>query len=101
MRKYYRSILVAISFALLVGCQSTDGNMFAMQPSDAAITTSVQQAVMHDKALAHTRIHVQTNNGVVMLSGRVRTIRQSDMAGDLARKTNGVRSVQNNIVVRR
>lgn len=102
MRNTYRHLMLATGFALLVGCQTQSGsNLFMMHPSDASITTSVQQSMMHDPNLSHTRIHVETMNGNVMLSGHVRTIRQSDTAEAIAKSTSGVQNVKNNIVVRK
>lgn len=83
------------------GCQMlSGGNVFAPRLSDDAITSSVQQA-MNNNNLINVPIHVETHQGNVMLSGYVKTIRQSDTAGDVAAKVPGVKSVQNNLIVRK
>ena len=95
-------IILAIGFALVAGCNTTSGdNLFRMQPSDASITSAVHESFVKDKNLSALKIHVATTNGVVMLSGRARTIRQSDEAAALAAQSAGVKSVQNKIIVRR
>ena len=103
MRKYYQSLIIAIGLAMMVGCHTTSNGMdfFPMPSSDASITSSVQEAIQKNHKLSTSKIHVTTTNHVVVLSGHVRSIRQSDMAGELARKTPGVASVENNIIVRK
>ncbi len=51
------------------------------------------------EGLSNLNVHVETTNGVVRLSGYVKTIRQSDMSEDVARKTPGVKSVHKNILL--
>jgi osmotically-inducible protein OsmY len=102
MKIGYRSLLLALGFILLIGCQSTQvENIFRLQPNDSDITTSVNSAFMTNKILAPTHITVDTMNGTVYLSGYVKTIRQSDTAEDIAKKVGGVKMVQNNIIVRK
>ncbi|ADG25599.1 periplasmic, osmotically inducible protein Y [Legionella pneumophila 2300/99 Alcoy] len=46
------------------------------------------------------QIHVESNQNVVILSGYVKKIRQSDIAEQIARQVQGVQSVENRIIVR-
>lgn len=102
MRKYYRNIIVVIGLACMVGCQAPSGeNIFQSHPSDNAITTAVLEAMLNEETTSTLNVHVETTNGVVLLSGYVKTIRQSDTSEDVARKTPGVKSVENNIIVRK
>ncbi len=102
MRAYYRSVMVAISLALIGGCQTPAGeNLFKSRPNDMAITTTILEAMLNDENLSTLNVHVETTNGVVLLSGYVKTIRQSDTSEEVAKQTAGVKSVQNNIVVRK
>ncbi|KTC87541.1 BON domain-containing protein [Legionella drozanskii] len=102
MKKYYLKGLIGLCFALLVGCQSlTNENFFRVGPSDATITSSVNSAFASHQDLSTQRIHVETQKGTVALSGYVKTIRQSDTAGDIAGKIAGVKSVQNGLIVRK
>lgn len=102
MRKNYRSLILAMCFTFLVGCQSlTHEDFFKAHPNDTSITTAVLEAMLNDENLSTVKVHVETNQGVVLLSGYVKTIRQSDNAEEIAKKTDGVKSVRNNIVVRK
>lgn len=103
MRKFYQIMIVAICLAFTVGCQTTKMNqsIFQLPSSDAKITNSVLETMLTTEGLANLNVHVETIDGVVMLSGYVKTIRQSDMSEDVARKTPGVKSVRNNIIVRK
>ena len=76
-------------------------NLFQTQSGDASITTAVLESMLNDENTSTLKVHVETIHGVVSLNGYVKTIRQSDMCEDVARKTPGVISVQNNIIVRK
>ena len=104
MKNSYRGILMAISITLMVGCQTTTTNPYLFQSqssTDSAITTAVLEAMLNDENLSTLTVHVETTNGNVLLSGYVKTIRQSDTSEEVARKIPGVKSVQNNIIVRK
>ncbi len=67
---------------------------------DSAITTKVKTKLAAKHLSTLTRIKVDTDeNGVVWLSGRAPTQDASDLAGMIAKNTDGVNSVHNNIVV--
>ena len=53
-----------------------------------------------DKSVAATSISVETLNGTVQLSGFAKSQNEKNTAGEIARTTNNVRDVRNNIVVR-
>ena len=101
MRNFYKGLILATGLATLVGCQSNNNGLFMAQPTDASITNTINDSIVHDQNLARTKIHVQTMNGNVMLTGRVKTIRQSDTASAIAKNTAGVRAVENHLVVRK
>jgi hyperosmotically inducible periplasmic protein len=104
MRKFYMSGLISACFALLVGCHtvcSTDTHHFHRGNPDEAITASVNSALSTNQDLSALGIHVATQQGAVALSGYVKTIRQLDTAGEVASKVPGVRTVQNNLIVRK
>ena len=67
--------------------------------NDAVITELVTSAFHNDPLLRKTDIAVQTNDGVVRLSGFVDSMAQVDRAGDLARRIEGVSGVRNTIRV--
>jgi hyperosmotically inducible protein len=68
---------------------------------DSAITTKIKAklASEHIASAAHIRVDTD-NNGVVWLSGSAKTMADVDQAGSIARDTDGVSSVKNNIKVK-
>ena len=67
--------------------------------SDAVITELVTSAFDNDPLLRKMHIAVQTQDGVVRLSGFVDSMAQAHRAGDLARRVEGVSGVRNSIRV--
>jgi hyperosmotically inducible protein len=69
--------------------------------ADSGITTKIKAklAAQHLKTLKNIKVDTD-DKGVVWLSGYARTQAQVDMAGAVARDTEGVRAVNNNIVVK-
>ncbi|KDC67784.1 BON domain-containing protein [Bordetella bronchiseptica] len=67
--------------------------------SDATVTTKVKAAFVADKSLSALDIAVETNNGVVTLTGTVGTATEADQAATVARDVEGVKQVMNNIKV--
>ena len=81
----------------LAGCKT---NVPArVQINDAAITASVKTKLAADPEVAAHNIDVDTNQGVVTLSGHVDTREASQEAEKLARQTDGVLRVINNLTV--
>jgi hyperosmotically inducible periplasmic protein len=68
---------------------------------DSAITAKIKSklAVDHVTSLAHIRVDTD-RAGVVWLSGTTRSRDAAEQAEDIARHTEGVRSVKNHIEVR-
>jgi hyperosmotically inducible protein len=67
---------------------------------DSAITTKVKAKLAAKHMSTLTRIKVDTDeNGVVWLSGRAPTQDASDLAAMIAKNTEGVNSVHNDITV--
>lgn len=64
---------------------------------DSAITARVMAAFVADKEVSALDIKVETNNGVVLLSGSASSRQASDRAVQIARKVDGVKSVENHI----
>src|SRR5262245_35885239 len=67
--------------------------------SDAAISTAVKGRLTGDSETSAIQIGVDTVNGVVTLSGVVPSDRERAKAELLARTTDGVRDVINNVTV--
>ena len=68
--------------------------------SDAAITAAVKSKMMVDVTVSALQINVDTTDGVVTLTGTVRSAGERDRAIAVARGTGGVKSVEDKIVVK-
>ena len=102
MTKILKITLISLLITIEAGCQSFTGNSpFSLPPSDNQLAASVNRDIMSDPLFANVRVNVESNQGNVRLSGYVKTIRQSDTAGDIASRTNGVKNVQNDLIVRK
>jgi osmotically-inducible protein OsmY len=67
--------------------------------SDAAITTKVKAKFAADSTVSATKIHVDTDNGVVKLTGTAKSQDEAAKAAEIAKSTDGVASVDNAIQV--
>ncbi|HEV2666833.1 MAG TPA: BON domain-containing protein [Blastocatellia bacterium] len=88
---------IAIAAALVIsltGCERRSA-------TDATVTTSVKNKLAADPTTSAARINVDTSNGVVTLSGAVPTTAEKAEAERIARNTQGVTQVVNNITVER
>ena len=72
----------------------------AVEEKDEAITTRVQQKIAKDSNLKNADIAVQTNAGVVSLTGEVKDIMTSANASWTAWFVPGVKSVKNDLTVK-
>ncbi len=66
---------------------------------DVTITAKVKKALHDDPAVGPSDIHVSTKTGVVTLTGQVSTREAADRAQELAAHTNGVKRVDNQLMV--
>src|SRR2546423_15197701 len=66
---------------------------------DAWITTKIKGEFAKDKLVSATKIHVDTDNGVVKLTGQAKNQAEMDKAVSLARNTKGVIDVKNEIQI--
>jgi hyperosmotically inducible periplasmic protein len=69
--------------------------------TDAAVTSAVKTKFLADTAVAGLKIDVDTQNGVVTLNGTVASKTEADKAVSLARETDGVTRVVNNLRIGR
>ena len=92
------SSVVLMGLVGLSGCESTAGK--STRQSDASITAAVQAKLQHDDQLASLpRIDVDTERGVVNLSGAMPTASQRARASLLAQEVEGVTGVNNNVEI--
>ncbi len=66
---------------------------------DTVITTKVKAAYAKDKTVSALNTEVNTVNGVVKLTGTAKSKAEADQAVALARRVQGVKSVQNDIKI--
>lgn len=69
----------------------------AQYATDAAVTAKVKTALLAEKKLKSTDISVETNNGIVQLSGFVVSSAQIDQAEDVTKHVKGVKEVKNDL----
>jgi osmotically-inducible protein OsmY len=93
-----KTFLVAVSATIatgsLVGCVATKCGLGC--PGDAQITSQIQDKMSQHAELG-TRVHVQTIDRVVYLSGYVSAGEFRNVAEQLAKSTPGVKRVEDTI----
>src|SRR5918993_2016891 len=83
-------------FAALIGAAALT---VACAQTDAGVTTNIKSKMAADDAVKAYQIDVDTSNGVVTLSGDVDSSLAKERAVQIARATDGVRDVVDNITV--
>ncbi len=66
---------------------------------DSVILTTVKSKLISDEFVKSRHIDVDVSNGVVFLIGTVESSPQKRMAADIARSVDGVRRVENKLVI--
>jgi hypothetical protein len=79
----FATFFCAAALAFIVGCAQTD----------TGVTTSVQTRLATDDMVQARDIDVTTENGIVTLSGEVQSQTEREQALMIARETDGVRDV--------
>ncbi len=87
----------ALLLLLTFGCSSTQ--TVGEEIDDATITTKIEAKLTGDSEVSAYNVDVDTNDGVVRLSGEVEKAEAKAEAEKLARDTEGVRRVINEITV--
>lgn len=90
------AVLVALS--LVTGSWAQDRSAGRVL-DDAKISLSVKGKLVADRPKNLTKVDVKVLNGIVTLGGEVETAEQKAQAEALARRTDGVKEVVNNIQV--
>jgi BON domain-containing protein len=67
---------------------------------DANVTVKVKAALLDAPEVKGTLVNVDTVNGIVTLKGEVETLTQADRAVQIARNTEGVKQVENQLMVK-
>jgi osmotically-inducible protein OsmY len=94
--------LVLMLMATFVACASTSKQESTGEyVDDSVITTKVKSMLAADDFLKSFEISVETYKGIVQLSGFVDSQKAVDKAGEIARGVKGVKSVKNNLNVKK
>jgi hyperosmotically inducible protein len=94
--------MILMLIATLVACASTSRQEGAGEyVDDSVITTKVKSLLAADDFLKSFEIGVETYKGTVQLSGFVDSQKAIDKAGEIASGVKGVKSVKNNLNVKK
>jgi hyperosmotically inducible protein len=100
MIQAFKKFTAALAFLLLIaGCQAMTGETAGQNIDDGTLTTSVKTSLAGERINTLTRVGVETNNGVVVLTGEVETAQEKSRAGTVASQVKGVKRVINNLQV--
>ena len=103
--KILKTTVLAFGIAASLGaCMNTDDNAGAKRNlattiDDASITAGVKSSLLADERTKGFDINVNTSRGVVTLRGGADSQAAKQAAGEIARNTEGVRSVNNQLIV--
>lgn len=102
--KAFGMILGLGALPLVGGLAGCAGNRYTQSTGehidDRADSSRVRKALSEDTQYKYGDVTVQTFKGVVQLSGFVNSRDQKNRAGDLAKRVDGIKEVQNNITVK-
>lgn len=103
-RRAWLAGIFALSLALtpIAGCASGGGGKPArvnQTLDDATVQTRVKTAILNDPAVGGDQIDVASTNGVVTLTGVIKSPDHEAKAVDLARKIGGVKDVKSELKV--
>ncbi|MFA6037374.1 MAG: BON domain-containing protein [Legionellales bacterium] len=78
------------------------GNAFATigQATDDTLITTEVKAKLLEKKINPLEVHVETTDGVVMLTGHVKSEADKGLAAETAQAVKNVKSVNNQLVVK-
>lgn len=88
-----RGLVVLVLVLVLSGCAAKT----SATTDDASISTRVKIALLNDPQVGSQRLEVKTFQGVVTLSGTVRSQAEADQAIAAARRIKGVRDVKSEL----
>lgn len=90
---------LALSVGLAACATNGTGAITKQYIDDAAISAKVKANLLHDPVVSGLSIQVETHNGNVQLSGFAKSNIEIKQAERLTRRTAGVRSVINEILL--
>lgn len=96
--KIVSTLIAALMLTAVVGCTSSPNQQTAGQYiDDTVVTTSVKTAILKEESLKSAEINVETYQGVVQLTGFVRSQDNIATAMNVTRGVNGVKSIKNDM----
>ena len=99
---FTRYFVLLMMFATLMACASTsEQESTGEYVDDLVITTKVKSLLAADDFLKSFQISVETYKGTVQLNGSVDSQKAIDKAGEIASSVQGVKSVKNNLNVKK
>ena len=99
--QFARALICTVVVGVAAGCASTRTQESpAEYASDAAVTARVKARILAEPTLKVAQINVETFRGAVQLSGFVEDAAMVKRAEEVARATDGVRMVRNDIRLR-
>jgi hyperosmotically inducible periplasmic protein len=100
MKSLLLAVMVAFATALGAGCAVTSGqSTVGTYVDDKVIATRVKARLLEDQSVSGTRIQVESNNGIVQLSGFAVSEAERQRAAQIAASVPDVKQVQNAIAV--
>ena len=92
-------VVVLMALALFGGTAQAADRSVGEKMDDAKITTAVKTKLAADRVKNLVDVSVETDDGIVRLTGKVRTAEDKFEAERIARRTKGVREVRNELKV--
>jgi len=97
-----RYFVLLMMIATLMACASTPKQESTGEyVDDSVITTKVKTMLASDDFLKSFQVSVETYKGTVQLNGSVDSQKAIDKAGEIASSVKGVKSVKNNLNVKK
>lgn len=97
------SICLGASVAL-IGLSGCAGDRYKQSTGehidDRATSSRIKKELAEDTQYKYSQVEVKTFKGTAQLSGFVNTRAEKSRAGDIAKKVEGIKDVENNITVK-
>jgi hyperosmotically inducible periplasmic protein len=99
IRTFKMLALSLVVFIFMTGCQAMTGETAGQNMDDSTLTTYVKTSLAKERLNTLSRVGVETDNGIVYLTGEVETAAEKSRAGTVASQVKGVKQVVNNLQV--
>lgn len=104
MNQFSRSVGLAVCLLvaapLITSCAHEGQRTTGQTVDDATITAKVKSQLLADPDVSSLNVNVTTYRGQVQLSGYVSDTKQRSKAEQIAKNTEGVKSVSNDLIVK-